>query len=294
MIASATGQRWVWRVLAGLGLLILGPNHSRAETNPVLQQLLEQGIGAHAGQTQRLPPPTMADGLTAEQQRQLIRRLGGRRYPLEHLLRNSSVAPHIFSSSSEPLDAQTVCRRADFWFVAYGDMQRVKKTDFLESWLGQEPREGERSSQPLDASHLAARGITWDNRQQESFGHAVLNLLEKIDLHLTGRTFWTEGADSLTLAAIVDPRFASDAEFPNQWTPSDNPLESHPFQGAGIYLKLTQLQEPPDAVFVEGHLALAEPRAWFDGGNRLASKLGLIVNDQVKSFRRQMMRRAAR
>jgi len=52
-------------------------------------------------------------------------------------------------------------------------------------------------------------------------------------------------------------------------------------------MKVTKLAEPAGALFVEQHLIFAEPVDWFDGANLLRSKLPLVVQDRVRSIRRQ-------
>jgi hypothetical protein len=67
------------------------------------------------------------------------------------------------------------------------------------------------------------------------------------------------------------------------------------YAGSGSYLKITRLDAGVsgrnDALFVEGHLIFVEPKEWFAGTNRLRSKLPTLIQDQVRSFRRELDRR---
>ena len=64
--------------------------------------------------------------------------------------------------------------------------------------------------------------------------------------------------------------------------------ESVPYDGAGLYMKITALAQPADAVFVECHIVGIEPQGWFNGANLLLSKLPPAIQNQVRSSRRAM------
>ena len=63
--------------------------------------------------------------------------------------------------------------------------------------------------------------------------------------------------------------------------------EAHPWDGAAFYLKITKLAEPAGALFVEEHVVFAEPTGWFDGANLLRSKLPLVIQNNVRTMRRE-------
>jgi hypothetical protein len=105
----------------------------------------------------------------------------------------------------------------------------------------------------------------------------------------------TRSAESIILAAAIDPRFADDKEFPNRWWPMTRDDAGHsqqgppqPYRAAGWYYKATELHEPAGAIFIEYHILYDEPRGWFDGANLLCSKLPLLVQEGVRKFRRQL------
>jgi hypothetical protein len=64
--------------------------------------------------------------------------------------------------------------------------------------------------------------------------------------------------------------------------------DSHPYTGSGSYLKATKLQEPPGSIFVEYHIVFHEPTEWFNGATVLRSKLPILVQDEVRKFRRRL------
>ena len=96
-------------------------------------------------------------------------------------------------------------------------------------------------------------------------------------------------------AGSVDPRFDKDPEYPNQWRPllrdaqaEIKPGPAHPFSHAGGYAKITRLHEPEGAVFIECHLVYEEDYGWFDGANLVKQKVPVMVQEQVRTFRRKL------
>ena len=82
----------------------------------------------------------------------------------------------------------------------------------------------------------------------------------------------TSGPSSVVAAGKTDPRFAHDADYPNQWRPllrdeqaEIKPGPAHLLAPAGGYAKITRLAEPADAVLIECHLVYEEPHGWFEG-----------------------------
>ncbi|MES1213546.1 MAG: hypothetical protein ABUL64_03085, partial [Singulisphaera sp.] len=84
-------------------------------------------------------------------------------------------------------------------------------------------------------------------------------------------------------------------QFPNSWSPLERDASgklsvgaAKAYSGLGGYMKMTELVEPAGALFVECHIVFDEPEAWFHGKNFLRSKLPLVVQDNVRSFRRKL------
>jgi hypothetical protein len=103
-------------------------------------------------------------------------------------------------------------------------------------------------------------------------------------------------SDALWLAWLLDPRFDT-GELANRW----NPIEidnlgkkelgaAHAYQGYGGYVKVTPLDEPADALFIEAHIVFHEPPAWFNTSNLLRSKMPLAIQENIRKFRRQLDR----
>ena len=276
-----------------LTLLVLGqtPAATHADANPVYKRLLEQGVfdGKPQG---HLPQPTMADGLDAAAQMTILNTLGAPRHDFKSLTRDSIVAPHLVDIHTvKSGDPERPLQSIEFWFVAHADMKTMSDKAFLDSLLTAEDSEGD----TLDTAKLEARGIKINDPERESYGQIVFPLLKKVRLYATGHSYWSRTNDSLLTASIVDSRFREDKDFPNQWRPildRDGKLgDPEPYTGAGLYMKITQLHQPAGTVFVECHIRGVEPKGWFQGRNLLRSKLPPAIQNQVRTARKQMIRR---
>ena len=269
---------------------------SHSERNPVYWKLLEEGVHA-ADATARLPSPTLPDGLSAEEQVERIEQVGGSRYPFEKLARKSVVAPQIIRVPTLPVDkAGPPLRTVDVWFIVHADLELVSDPKFLTSMLNSQQDGGDAGG--LSKEQLQARGISIaeEHADREAFGHLVYNVLDKVQINATGHSYWTETEQSVLGAVLVDPRFKNDRDFPNSWllveqsSTSVLPPPATPYEGVGFYVKVTTLQRPRGALFVEFHMVFAEPEAWFRGTNQLGSKLPAVLQSQVRTARRAMMR----
>jgi hypothetical protein len=274
-----------------------GPGHEKI--NPVYRELREGGVPVGAGIKAKLPPPTMPDGLDARAQLEVIKRLAGEDYSVEDLLRKSGVAPHILRLRDvKPSDPKAPARGVDVWFVAYGSLDRLSDKKFLDRLLDANRKDGK--ARELTRADLAKRDIKVSPREEkhESYGHVVFTFLDRVQISATGRSYWARTDDSVLVATRLDPRFVGDREFPNSWRSltragGGRPRPAgpaHPYSGAGYYVKITRLARPAGALFVEAHVVFTEPVKWFDGANLLRSKLPPVVQSDVRSMRRELMK----
>lgn len=262
------------------------------ERNPVYRELRESGIKITKDEQIKLPAPYLADGLDAEAQRKLIEKLGGRRYPWAVLTRESTVAPQIIEITEEKFpNTDTKARIAHVYFVAYGDFEAIAKSRDL----SEPDSRDDRQLKPLTAEDLGAKKITIEDPEHESYGYITNDLIERVRLTGVLRTYSSETEDSLVAAAMLDPRFDEDADFPNRWQPLSRGSrgfeagKASPYSGAGGYSKITKLHALKGALFVESHLVFAEPHAWFNGGNLLGSKLTAVLQHEVRDARREFV-----
>lgn len=287
-------------VLAGQPSLQAAPEHN----NPVFQTLVTQGVPFFGEEFFPLPEPTMPDGLDAEAQQSAIASIADLNHPVRQLMRESIVSPFVLKIEKQPSpQPDRPARRIDVWFVAYGDINSLADEEFLRD-LAQQSEERSDSKLPtevvfLEDAELEERSLAKDTADttKEVWFHSTFGLFDRVQLHVTRHAFVTRTPESVVVASLLDERFTDDAKYPTAWNSlSRNELgrfefgEKRPYQSAGFYLKATQLQEPPNAIFVEYHQIFDEPGEWFDGANLLRSKLPLMVQDGVRKFRRKLDR----
>lgn len=268
------------------------------QKNSLFKELLDKGVAVTDKQSLKLPAPSMADGLDKAGQMQVIKKLAGEDYPLEELLRNSIVAPHIYrfrDFDAEAADARG--RGVDLWFVAFGNLELLQ-SDKLQQFGGASSKITQ-----LKEADLAKRGIKVKTEPglEETYAYLVGSLLDRVQISSMNHAVISRTKNSVVLAGRLDPRFAKDAEFPNQWRsipPKDDDKgvlgPPQPYDGAAMYIKLTRLHEPEGAVFVEFHQVFVEPKKWFDAPTMLKSKLPLVIQAEARSFRKDFAKLKAK
>ncbi|HEX5446247.1 MAG TPA: hypothetical protein VFW87_20640 [Pirellulales bacterium] len=272
--------------------------------NPLQRELVEHGIEmAGAKQAVRLPAPSLPDGLDAKEQKQIIERLVSKKYTYDQFVRKSPVAPFLLEMNTQQempgkaaRDAGRV-QRVDLWFVAYGEMQTVNDRQLLSQLAG-----GNRSSQtrfePLsdDALRKRDRSARDEEGYKENYTRIELPVLDKVQVSGIVHAATTQSRRSAVAAVLLDPTLTDDAEYPARWQSlgrgeSGEPKLGEPqaYTGLAAYCRVCELQEPAGALWIECHLVFDEPHDWFNGANLLRSKLPLVVQDSVRSFRRKLV-----
>ena len=102
--------------------------------NPVFDALTRRGVVIGPGEVIRLPPPVMADGLSADQQRRAIELLPGNRHSWEELTRRTAVAPFVLSISKQTPGTR-MAGRVDLAFILYADMKQIGSDEFITDQL---------------------------------------------------------------------------------------------------------------------------------------------------------------
>ncbi len=284
-----------------LALLALAADKPAAE-NPVFKQLREKGVTVSDGTALRLPPPIMADGLDAAGQRAAMEEVADVRSSPAELVRKSFFAPVVVKVRTlrPAKDEGPAVRSIDLWFVAHGDWGVLNSKDFLESAL-KTNEEGKSQvvlkSGVLTDKELAARKLTATVKDgyEERFVYSTIALFDRVQLSATRFAVMTKGKETILAAGRLDPRFAKDPDYPNQWRPllrnalaNIKPGPVHPFTHAGGYAKITRLRTPAGAVFVECHVVYEEDYGWFDGANLVKQKVPVMVQEKVRTFRRKL------
>jgi hypothetical protein len=173
----------------------------------------------------------------------------------------------------------------------------VASDGFVKQQLEQGQKSKRGSAQYYTAQELKDRNLTVANsdKLKEQYAHAEIPLFGQVKVSGTGHGFRATTDDSVLVDFVLDPKFAQDAKYPNQWTPGHqddlgntvygNP---QPYSGAGAYMKITKLKDSPERVFIEYHLVFDEPNGWFGGGNNLIAKLPNRYEADVHKFREDL------
>lgn len=300
------------RCLVGLAGWLLCACAAQTQTapdeNPLFAALIQEGVALTPELTVPLPAPTLADGADPAAEQAALQAAAGR-YSLGQFTRNSIPAPfNLQIESVKDAAGERVGLQVDFWFVAYGSLELLQEEGVLRELAGvaenaEAEQEGEEtqadgaSSRALTEAELASRGLQTADISGYYDGYTFLQfpLLEKVQVQGVARAVQLRNDRSLVVAAAFDPQFLGDAELPGQWRAIERDNLGNaslgapqPYAAFGGYAKLTPLSEPAGALLIECHLALGEPKAWFNGTNALRSKLATIVQDNVRSFRRAL------
>ncbi len=281
-----------------------------APENPLLKELVEKGVEmpveTDVGRFVHLPAPTMAEGLNAEQQTAVLTAtatLGKMTLP-QFLSKTSN--PHVLKVGKILCkNGKDVVRTVNFYFVVYGDWDVLTSEQFSKGIL----KEGKANDQKnggmvekagyLKAPELAVRGLATRSTPdlKEYFLYTTLNLFDEVQLSTTRFGVATRTPAGVIVAAKVDPRFAKDKQYPNQWREIIKGAAANimygkpqPYSGAAFYAKVTRLITPKDAIFLEFHQVFYEPQAWFGNANRMPSELRKIIPFEVNQFRGKLGR----
>lgn len=279
---------------------IATPLTAAAQNNSIYQDLLNRGVPLTNGHVAKLPQPVMADGLDGSEQKQVMEKLA-RPGMLSQFLEGHKTSPYtlITKDNDVPGDSPTASlgRRIDLYYVAEGKLSSVASEGFVKQQLEQGQKGKRGAAQYFTAQELKDRNLTVidTDKLKERYAHAEIPLFGQVKVSGTGHGMRTTTPDSVLVSFLLDPRFAKDPKYPNQWQPGHqddlgnlvygNPL---PYSGSGAYMKISRLVDPPDRVFIEYHLVFDEPNGWFGGGNNLIAKLPNQYEADVRKFREDL------
>ena len=199
--------------------------------------------------------------------------------------------------------------------MVYGDWDVLTSKEFSDSIL--KPNKAKNKNNGggtavikagyLTVPEMAVRGLTARSTAdlKESYLYTTFKLFGQVEVSATRFGAATKTPTGVVVAAMIDPRFAKDKQFPNEWHPivrgaGGDPVVGAPQaypradaqnrSGAGFYAKVTRLSSPANAIFVEYHSVFYEPQDWFGAGNfnKLPSELKLIIPHEVQQFRRKL------
>jgi hypothetical protein len=264
--------------------------------NSVLAELQTKGVTLSDGTVIQIPAPSFSAGMTATEEKAALKEVAGR-YPVDQFTKDSRVAPFLLSLKSQTKaddKKSRVGQTLDLWFVAYGDIKEIDEEKLLKDLASLE-KSPDSDAHELTAEELKKRDIEMPESTEKNkwqFNFSEMGMLNLVKVAGVTQMLVTRGDDAVVIAGNLDPRFAGDADFPNQWRSQERDKlgktvfgEPQPYAGFGGYAKATQLQTVKGAILVEVHLAFNEPEGWFDGKNLLRTKLPLIMQTNIRKFR---------
>jgi len=275
-----------------------------APDNPVLKELLEKGVAMSDDKAYKLPPPSMADGLSAAEQKTVIETIGKLKgLTFDDVTDSRTAAPVVLviRTLKDAEGESSVVRSIDLYFVARGKWEVLGSKEFLDSFA--KPKDGENKNEVVSKSgilteaEMKERGLSIESTPAcaMKFVYSTFSLFDQVELSATRLAVATRSKTSILGAAKLDPRFTADAEYPNRWRPIIRDADAaisygkpRPYTGGGAYAKLTKLLDPADAIFVECHVVYEEPYGWFQGGEMLNAKLPVIAKSRAKIFRSKL------
>jgi hypothetical protein len=284
----------------GLGLFGWSfPN--RGNDDPILKELLEVGVEVIPGKRVQLPVPTLGAGASLEAEQRAVLAAAGH-HPVDEFLRKSAVTPFTLKMESlTDQQGQRYAQTVDFWFIAYGGLERLRDPILIEELVGMAGQETGSVMAPrsrlLDQAILEKHQIKQrkTEQEQESFGDFAIPLLDRVLVSGVMHSWQSHGAREITLSGILDSRFSDHPELVNRWQSIEDRAGEEPklgppqdYRGFGGYLRVTALQEPAGALLIEAHVVFHEPEGWFRGANLLRSKFPLALQDQIRSFRKKL------
>jgi hypothetical protein len=284
----------IWTVVCVISLILVARGSSaqaQAPKNDIYDNLLKNGVPLSNGQVYKLQEPVMPDGLKADEQDAILQKIGPKKR-MADFLKGSKSDPFVLELNDlKGNPQQAIGRRVDMYYVAKGKLEWVTDPTFMK----QQSNGANGQAVYLTPQELKERKLEVQPegaRFRDRYAHADFDLFGQVQVSGSGHGIETDGPDSMTVAYMLDPSFASDPKYPNQWQHIDlNPVgrkvfgTPEPYAGSGAYLKVTRLLTPPDRVFIEYHLVFDEPFGWFKGRDTLKSKLPNECDSEVKKFR---------
>jgi hypothetical protein len=289
-------NKYILLLVFALGVLAGSRCFAETPENSIYVELVDKGVPLSGGDRAALPVFVMADGLDQAEQEKILKDVIAKKANgpnLQQFIANKVSAPFIQLSSDVP---NSTSHQIDLYFVAYGNLQTVANGNFWKARIGAQGKNG--ALDFLKDKSLKQRGLAVIDQAKIKERYAFadkIDLFSMVQVSGTARSIETIGDESVVVAIQLDPKFANDKEFPNEWRSIKfnaagakvvgNP---QPYDGLGAYAKVTKLANPAGALFVEYHIIYNEPMGWFNGKGVLDSKLSQMIQNDVKRFRNDL------
>ncbi len=229
--------------------------HGGHSDNPVFRNVVAEGLTLD-GTTVLLPAPTLADGLDADQTKEVLRKVAGNEDSARQLLRKSVTAPFILKTR-DVMGGKSIIRVVDLWFVVHARLEEIDPDRPLRQSDVQAVEAGNMrfESKILSQQDLKDRKIDplpATEGRKEWYTHLTGRLLDRIKVEATDHSVLTRSADSLIVATQTDQTFGADGSYPDRWSTLDRKGKDEtigprkPYLGGVSYVKITKLAAEPE------------------------------------------------
>ena len=278
-----------------LPLVLTALLFAQTPEKPMLDDLLEKGVTVPGGPKVLLPKPIVPANPTAVDRKkamnwikdQVNRRVFDEDDRARYYYKERTV------EGKQPYHVVSVV------FIAYGKLERIEKEKLLEGLLGSKEGKGPKKPIDLTDNDLKARKIVRLPKVVAEERYSILDANLDDSVRITGvmRNQTWKGKGQITSASILDDRFLDDKVNPNRYrkltTVNGAIVEgpARPYSGFGGYARVTELDEPKGALFIEMVFIYHEPKEWFNGKGLLVPKLKIAFDDNIVLLRRTLRAR---
>ncbi|TWT78573.1 hypothetical protein Pla123a_13660 [Posidoniimonas polymericola] len=287
-------------------LLVLAPaacwaQFTKTTEHPLVAELTTKGFEIDGAPIKLLPPLVTPD-MPADEQRAAFAGLVSERR-MEKYLQDSVVASYKLDIDDIGQTAERgTVRRLDLYFVVHGSLQVIHEKELLSSLMGGEKTASaaaesgfETYAKPLDESAERPDTLPPAGELTSGMFRYRFPILEKVVVSGLASSAGMHVDGGVVQSAVSPRELLDDPANPTEWRPIPRGAKTdaelgppEPFKGFYCYLHATQLGFVDNAVLVECHAAYIEPYGWFRGRNLLASKLPLLMQQNVRDFRRKL------
>jgi hypothetical protein len=274
-----------------LPLVLTALAFAQTPTKPMLDDLLEKGMVVPGGPKVRLPKPVAGTDPTPEERKKaaawLVKAENKNVFEKDDRARYYIKSQYI--EGKQPYHVVSVA------FIAYGSLDRIEKEKLMDGLLGAKEAKGKKAVEVTDAE-LKARKIDRLPKGAARERYSVVDINFDDQVRITGvmRSQTSRGKRQITSTSLLDDRFLNDATYPNRsrklTTVKGEVVEgpAMPYQGFGGYSRVTELDEPKGALFIEMYFLYHEPKAWFNGKALLESKIKIGIDENIIELRRAL------
>ncbi len=300
-------------LLSVAALLLIAPcSHADdpVSPHPGVHQLATEGFEAADGVQVTVAAPAVDVTMDAEAQRAALEDVFGETR-MKLFMKDTVTAPFDLDIGTADADLpDSIVRTLDLHFVAYGKLAVVRDKNLMQSVVGGERGNAEDAEE--DGFEKYGEGLTEAECEARGFDlqlkgdrrrHLTRFRFPLIDKVMIAGLVEGDGRDfnAMLVESSLSPKaLLEDNDFPTVWQEMPRGAETdadlgdpQPWRGLAGYLQATELKFEPGALLIECHGVFVEPEDWFGGRNLLASKLPIVVQDNVRNFRRKLAKASA-